>query len=159
MPPVVLHVRAPPRDVWRVIGDRWGDVHRIIPSLSASWLITPGAPGTGAVRSCTLRAPVMGISVVEERVSAWEPGRSFTYVFDAPPWPMESVTNTWTVEPAGEGTRLTLTPSMRLRGGRWTQWLAPGMLAMMSRSLKGDLPLMVEAIERECRVLPPAAPR
>lgn len=161
MAAVVLRVDAPVDRVWRVLGERWGEVHRVIPSLSASRLRTPGAPGPGAVRACTLRKPLMGISVVEERVTRWREGESFAYVFDAPPWPMRSVSNAWSLAPEGDGTRLTLTPSMRLRGGRAFQWLAPALLWAMSRSLKADLPLMVAAIERECASLdaaPPAGP-
>jgi hypothetical protein len=50
MSSVVLHVRAPPAQVWRVLGERWGDVHRVLPSLSASRLVTSGPPDVGAVR-------------------------------------------------------------------------------------------------------------
>lgn len=148
--PVVLKVNAPVTDVWRVIGERWGDVHRIIPSLSASRLLTDGPLGSGSRRSCTLAKPVMGMETVEERVESWDAGRAFTYVFDAPPWPMASVSNRWSLEPDGDGTRLTLTPSLVMRGGAWTQWLAPLMLRLMSRSLQADIPLIGEAIEREC---------
>lgn len=150
MASVVLHVTAPPPAVWRVIGEGWGDVHRIIPSLSASRLLTPGAVRPGSRRACTLAKPYLGMREVEEEVLAWDEGRSFTYVYDAPPWPMASISNTWALEAEGDGTRLTLTPALRLRGGRWTQWLAPPMMAAMVASLKGDLPAMVAAIEREC---------
>lgn len=150
MAPIALRIRAPAEDVWRVIGERWGDVHRILPSLSASRLVTPGPAGPGAARVCELREPLMGIRVVEERVTVWEDGRSFGYVFDRPPWPMASVSNTWTLRAEGDETVLTLTPSLRLRGGGATQWLAPALLWALARSLEGDLPRMVEAIEREC---------
>lgn len=147
-------IRAPATKVWNVIGAQWGDVHRILPSLSASYLVTDGAPATGSRRECTLKEPIMGMTTIEERVLVWNEGTSFAYVFDRPPWPMASVSNTWHVEAIGDETRLTLTPSLRMRGGAWTQWLAPALLWAMSRSLKGDLPLMVEAIERECARLP-----
>ncbi len=154
MAPVVLMIQAPAAEVWRVIGTQWGDVHRILPSLTASHLVTTGPPGVGSCRECTLRDPIMGMTTIEERLLAWQEGASFTYVFDKPPWPMVSVSNTWTIEPAGDFTRLTLTPSLKMRGGAWTQWLGPALLWAMSRSLKGDLPLTVEAIERECARIP-----
>lgn len=154
--PVELMIRAPATKVWRVIGDEWGSVHRILPSLSASHLVTDGALGTGARRECTLKEPMMGMTTIEERVLAWNEGASFTYVFDRPPWPMASVSNRWNIEAIGDRTRLTLTPLLEMRGGAWTQWMAPALLWAMSRSLKGDLPRMVEAIERECARLPAA---
>lgn len=153
MPPVSLHVRASVEDVWRVLGEGWDDVHRVLPRLSSSHLLTTGGLGVGAQRRCVLVKPIMGIERVEERLTAWEPGRAFTYVFDGPPWPMASVSNTWALSPDGTGTRLTLSPSLRMRGGVWTQWLAPALLWGMSRSLEADLPVMVEAIERECEAL------
>lgn len=156
MAPVVLVVSAPISKVWRVIGERWGDVHRILPSLSASHLVTKGELGSGSRRECTLVEPIMGITTIEERVLSWEDGKAFSYVFDRPPWPMASVSNEWRLEAVGHETRLTLTPSLTVRGGVWTQWFAPTLLWAMSRSLKGDLPVMVEAIERECARLPPA---
>jgi hypothetical protein len=149
-------IRAPASDVWRVIGEQWGDVHRILPSLSASRLVTEGPLASGSRRECTLAQPIMGMTTIEERLLSWSKGTSFTYVFDAPPWPMASVSNTWSIETVGEKTRLTLTPFLKMRGGVWTQWLAPLMLWGMSRSLKGDLPLMVAAIERECAEHPSA---
>ena len=150
VPPVVLHVRAPVSQVWRVVGEEWADVHRILPSLSGSRLLTPGGPRVGARRACTLAKPVMGLSSVVEEVEAWEEGRGFTYAVASPPWPMAGLRNRWTLEPEGSGTRLTLAPSMTLRGGAATRWLAPLVLAMLSRSLRADLPQMVAAIERAC---------
>lgn len=92
----------------------------------------------------------MGVETIEEQLSAWEDGKSFSYVYHDAPWPIESVSNQWTLEADGDETRLTLTPSLKMRGGAWTQWLAPAMLWLMSRSLKDDVPQMVAAIEREC---------
>ncbi|MGQ0535957.1 MAG: SRPBCC family protein [Methanobacteriota archaeon] len=150
MPAVEIRIRAPPEDVWRVVGQHWGDVHRIIPSLSSSRLLTDGPLGPGATRSCPLKEPLAGIREVEERVTEWVDGRSFSYVFDRPPWPMASITNRWSLEGAPHETVLTLAPSLRMRGGRFTQWLARPMLWFRSRSLARDVPAMAAAIEAEC---------
>lgn len=147
-----MHVAAPPEAVWSVVGEAWGEVHRVLPSLSGSRLLTDGPVGVGSRRRCTLATPVRGIEAVEEELVAWKVGRSFTYVFGDPPWPLRSVRNQWRLEPEGDGTRLTLSPSLRVRG-RGTQWLAPLMLWFLSRPLEKDLPEMRRRIEESARTL------
>lgn len=150
MADITMHIAAAPEAVWSVLGEAWGEVHRVLPSLSDSRLLTDGPPGLGSRRRCTLATPVRGMEAVEEELVAWEEGRSFTYLFHDAPWPIRSVRNEWRLEPEGEGTRLTLSPSLRIRG-RGTQWLAPVLLWFLSRPLEKDLPEMRRRIEAEAR--------
>ena len=83
---------------------------------------------------------------IEEELVAWDEGHAFTYVFDEPPWPMKSILNEWRIETEDDGTRLTLTPAVTIRG-RGFQWLAPLVLWAMSRALRGNLPAMQQRIE------------
>lgn len=163
---VVLDIHAAPEDMWRVIGEQWGDVHRILPSLSGSRLLTPGV-GEGSVRECTLAKPVMGLDSVVEELVLWDPPRRLAYRVRSPPWPMCRLENRWTVEPGGGGdevcrdrqgdeargtgqaghatTRRTLEPSVQ--GRRGLGWLARFAVWKASRDLAGDAKEMVRAIE------------
>lgn len=145
---VVLQVAAPPAAVWRVVGERWGDVHELLPRLSASRLLDEGPPCVGATRVCTLTAPVMGMREVRERLVAWRPPVGFAYEVLDPPFPLARLRNAWRIEAEGDGTRLTLAPEVELRGGAATRWMRGALLGSLMRELDKDVAQMRAAIER-----------
>lgn len=153
---VVLWVSAPPADVWRVVGERWGDVHRLLPRVARSRIVDDDAPGVGATRACTLTTPVMGMAEVRERLVVWEPPFGFEYEMLDPPFPFARLRNTWRIAPDGEGSRLTLSPELHLRGGRWAQALRGPVLRALLRELDRDVAQLQAAIEREALASAPA---
>lgn len=68
-----IHVDATPEEVWAAIGD-FGNIYRWNPGVPASHLTSDQGEGVGATRHCDLALP--GASI-EERVTAWEPGRYY----------------------------------------------------------------------------------
>lgn len=153
---VELRVDAHPAAVWRVVGDRWGDVHELLPRLESSRLIDASRPGVGVSRECRLAEPVMGMRQVRERLVAWEPPRSFTYELLRPPFPIARLRNEWRVEADGAGTRLTLSPAIELRGGAASRWLRGAVLASLLRELEKDMEEMRVRVERAAAAEPDA---
>lgn len=156
---VALDVQASPADVWRVVGERWADVHALVPRIRASRLVEGSAPGLGATRECSLREPVAGIHRIHERLVAWDPPRGFAYEVVRPPFPFARLRNEWRIEPRGDGARLTLAPGLVLRGGSATRWLAPLVLRWLMRDLARDVDALRENLDRLAREDAPRAPQ
>lgn len=142
-------VNAPPAAVWKVIGKDWEHIDRFMPSIATSKFLIGDKPGIGARRECVFTAPISGMDKIEEQITEWDEGTSFTYVFDNPPWPMRWISNTWTLVPEEDGTMVVLEPVLRLRG-RGFQWLSGAIMAKMTAGLRKDFPNMQANIEKLC---------
>ena len=89
-------------------------------------------------RRCYLTEPTFRTEFVEERLIDWEPSRSFTYEMIDPPFPLRRLGNKWTVEPNGDGTRLTMEPFAELKARPLTAWFEGFVLHRMIASLESD---------------------
>lgn len=145
---VTLELDAAPEDVWRVTGERWDLVFRLVPRISQSELLSDGVVEEGAVRQCTLSTPAAGMREIEERLVAYDPPRSFSYAVLDPPFPLRRLVNTWTIEASNGGTRLTLRPTVELQGGPLAGRLEGLVLWQLLRELESDVGSMTQAIER-----------
>ena len=144
---VSFHVDAAPADVWRVAGERWDEVYRLVPRISRSVLTSDGGIREGATRRCSLSEPALGMDHIDERLVGWDPPRSFAYEVIDPPFPLRRLGNSWTVEPEGDGTRLSLTPTVELRGRPVTRPLEGIVLRRTIRRLESDLRGLSAGIE------------
>lgn len=144
---VVFDIDASPEEVWRVTGEQWGEVHRLIPRISNSVLTSDDGVREGATRRCTLSESTAGLEEIDERLVFMDPPETFTYELLDPPFPLQRLTNTWAIEPTDTGTRLTLRPLLELRGRPFTTWLEGFALRRMMADLEDDQQAMKGAIE------------
>lgn len=144
---VAFDLDAPPDAVWHVTGERWGDVHRLIPRVSNSVLTNDDGVREGATRRCTLTESTAGMEEINERLVYMDPPTTFTYELLDPPFPLRRLTNTWTIEPTDTGSRLTLTPRLELTGGFFTNWLEGIAIRRLMADLEADQQAMKDAIE------------
>lgn len=145
---VSFRVEARPADVWRVVGERWDEMSRLVPTISHSELVDETEVCAGAARRCTLSNPVAGMEYVEERLVEWEPPATFLYAVIDPPFGMRRLGNRWTVEPSGTATRLTMEPFVELRGRPLTRPFERLVLRWMIRDLRSDVEEMRTRVER-----------
>jgi len=100
-------VAAPASDVWAAVADA-GGFARFADGIAATDVIGPVGPGM--VRSCTDNR---GASWTE-RCTAWDEGHRYRMTVDVSTYPWQyralfhALSQTWTVEPRGQGTRLGL---------------------------------------------------
>jgi uncharacterized protein YndB with AHSA1/START domain len=92
-----------PAQVWTALAE-FDAISLWAPNVDHSCLMTEQAEGVGTVRRIQT-----GRMTVRETVIAYEPGRVLGYEISGLPKAIDSVTNTWTLEPDGAATRVTLT--------------------------------------------------
>ncbi|MFN3215128.1 MAG: SRPBCC family protein [Acidimicrobiales bacterium] len=88
---------------WAVLAD-FGDLARWTRPVQHCWLVSDQTEGIGATR----RVQVARMAMIEEIVT-WDPERALGYTITGLPPIVRRATNTWTLTPAGAGTRVTLT--------------------------------------------------
>jgi len=59
----------------------------------------------------------VGRAALRETVVRWEPGRALAYDIAGLPAVVTAARNTWTLEPSGSGTSVTVTCDLETRGG------------------------------------------
>lgn len=96
-------ISAPPHDVWAALAD-FAHISAWAPNVDHSCLMSDQREGVGMVR----RIQTGGTTVVET-VTSYVPDRTLAYDISGLPPAVRSVTNTWTLAPAGGGTTATLT--------------------------------------------------
>lgn len=106
-----VSVAAPVEVVWDLLAG-FADISRWAGPVSQSSLLTATAPGLGAVRRVQI-----GRAALRETVVRWEPQRALAYDITGLPAVVTAARNTWTLEPSGTGTQLTLTCDLETRGG------------------------------------------
>ncbi len=96
-------VPAPPSEVWATLSD-FAAISSWAPNVDHSCLMTEQDSGVGAVRRIQT-----GRTTVVETVTTWTSGEVLAYSIAGLPPVIRSVTNTWRLEPAGDGTTVSLT--------------------------------------------------
>jgi uncharacterized protein YndB with AHSA1/START domain len=96
-------ISAPPEAVWEALSD-FAAISAWAPNVDHSCLLSEQTEGVGMVRRIQT-----GRTTVVETVEIYEPGRMLGYRLTGLPPVIRSVTNTWTLEPAGDHTAATLT--------------------------------------------------
>jgi arylsulfatase A-like enzyme/carbon monoxide dehydrogenase subunit G len=101
--------------VWATLAD-FGAISAWAPNVDRSRLLGDGAVGVGCVREVKV-----GPMRLKERVVTWTPPSELAYRIEGLPPLVRSVVNAWRLEPAGDGTRVSLTTRIEARpwpGGR-----------------------------------------
>ena len=91
-------VATPASEVWAVLAD-FAAISTWAPNVEHSCLLTAQTAGVGAVRRVQT-----GRAALRETVTVWEPERELSYSIAGLPSIIKSVTNTWQLSPAGDGT-------------------------------------------------------
>lgn len=133
---------APVAEVWRGVSDA-GDFARFAAGIARTEIVS-GA-GAGMVRVCT---DDLG-GQWAERCTLWDEGSRYAMTVDVSSYPLryrvllEALTQTWSVEPIGAGSRLTLTFDGKVKLG------IIGRLAARTLSRPPRLEAILDAYERE----------
>jgi len=106
-----VSVTASVEVVWDLLAG-FDDISSWASNVSQSNLLTATAPGLDAVRRVQV-----GRAALRETVVRWEPGRVLAYDITGLPAVVTAARNTWTLEPSGTGTTVTLTGEVETRGG------------------------------------------
>ena len=106
-----LVIDAPVEKVWEVLGD-FSEVYRWAPSVTKSYSTSESSNGPEASRHCE----VAGFGGVDETVTRWNDGQSFTYSFSGG-GPVAGGSTTWSVKGQGDNTLVHTTVEYDLRFG------------------------------------------
>lgn len=98
-----VELPARPTQVWRVLAD-FASIGRWAPNVDHSCALTQLPSGVGAVRRIQT-----GRATVIERVLEWEPPSRLSYSIEGLPPVVRRATNSWSIEPAGQGSLVSLT--------------------------------------------------
>ena len=96
-------IASPPAVVWAVLAD-FARISSWAPNVDHSCLMSEQAEGVGMQRRIQT-----GRTTVVETVTRWEHDESVGYAITGLPPVIQSVVNTWRLEPAGQETVVTLT--------------------------------------------------
>lgn len=98
-----VDVDASPERVWALLSE-FAAISRWAPNVDHSSLMTEQVSGVGTVRRIQT-----GGAVVLETIESWEPGVELSYRITGLPPVIKELTNTWQLDEASSGTRVTLT--------------------------------------------------
>ena len=104
-------INAGSEKVWEVISD-YGNIQNWSPAVVSSALASEQATGVGAARTCD----VPGFGNVEEKVTHWTEGESFTFEVTGV-GPLRYARSTWHVAPEGAGARVSVRVEYRVKFG------------------------------------------
>lgn len=96
-------IEAAVDDVWATLAD-FGAIGRWAPDVDHSCLMSDQTAGVG-----TMRRIQVGRTTLVERVTEWSPPSTLVYAIEGLPPVLRSVVNRWTIEPADDRARVTLT--------------------------------------------------
>ncbi len=96
-------ISATAEQVWAVLCEFDG-ISKWAPNVDHSCLLTAQSSETGAIR----RIQTGSLTVVEE-ITEWMPNQRLAYTIDGLPPGVRFVGNTWTIEPMGDQSKVTLT--------------------------------------------------
>jgi hypothetical protein len=123
-----------PESMWPVVADLDGYADHVA-GLAATTVLS--GDGLGAVRQCTTTRN----DSWTERVSDWQPARSYTLTVDTAGYPLplrwlfRAFQGTWTLERVGAGSEVTIRFTADVRGGLLTRPL----IALMARTSRRHL--------------------
>ena len=142
-------VVAPPAAVWEIVADLDG-YHAHTDTLRDTVVLT--GSGEGARRRCV----DAGGADWEEACVLWEPGHRYAVEVDIPTYPLKFRTlfrafrGTWTVEPAEEGSTVSLRFDAELRR-------IPGIAKVVEAMAKKNEPVIDAILDSYARAVEPAA--
>jgi len=145
---VTRDIEADPTVVWERISDH-ARTHTWVREASVS-LLTPGATtpnGTGAVREVSFPDRRMW-TTIQERITAFEPPRTFSYAIIAGMPGIRDHLGTLTVEPLGRG-RCRLTWHVDFEFSRWHPmgWIAGSFVKVFTGVLQTALDELARQLE------------
>ncbi len=147
---ITRDIDAPPRTVWAVLDD-FGNIADWSAGVRRSALTTTGPVGAGTTRHCDF-APLGGVN---ERITHHEPGRRMTvHLYETFKMPVTDAVADFRLEPAGDGTRLTLDVEYRpnrlgrLAAGTTEKQMGKGMGALAD-DLAAESARLAAGTERE----------
>ena len=134
--------------VWDALAD-FGGVSKWAPTLTSSRSLTEANGGVGAERTCEH----MKMGRLEERVTGWEDGRRLVYdVTKGLPFPMQSLTNDWSIGTSAGSTIVTLEQTFEVKLGLLGSLLVPVIRKQMGKEMTVTLAGLKHHIETGERV-------
>lgn len=128
-------VDAPASEAWEALA-RFGSIADWNPNLSGSFMLdeSPEESGLGALRQCDMSD---GKNWIRERVTDWQPGRSYTVDIYEGTMPLKTAEATLSIDDLGDGRSelsmtLTYEPKMGVLGALMN---AVMMKSMMKKSI------------------------
>lgn len=135
-------IAAPPQRVWAAVADA-GGYARHTTTITSSQIVS--GHGEGMVRVCTDQRGGRW----SETCTLWEEGRRYRMTVDVETYPwyyrvlLDGLEQTWSLAPAGDGTRLTLTFDAALKLG------VLGVVAGRVLARRAGIEQILDAYERE----------
>lgn len=136
-------VAAAPQAVWNVLAD-FGALSSWADGIDHSCVLSRG-PDDGALG--TTRRVQIGRTVLVERITEFAEPATLAYSVEGLPKRLGSLTNRWTLSPAGTGTEVTITSTVDV--GSWpigtaVEWAVGRAMAKKSESLLAALARRLE---------------
>lgn len=128
-------ITATPQVIWGVLAD-FGSLSLWADNVDHSCVLNRGPDG--APLGTTRRVQV-GRNTLVERITEFDPPTALAYQIEGLPRRLPTVTNRWTLSPAGAATLVTLTSTVETRFTRPAVWLVLRFLAHQSDVLLAGL--------------------
>ncbi len=94
---VSVSVEAPKEAAWALLAD-YGNPHHYVSGIVSAHLTTEQASGVGTTRYCELPRLMMMKQYIVEEISAWDEGKSFTYIITDTTAPIADASVEWSVD-------------------------------------------------------------
>lgn len=112
---VSVAVAASKEAAWAVLAD-YGNVHAYVRGILDAYLTTEQVSGVGMTRYCALPRMMMMKQYIVEEITAWDEGRSFTYIITDAAAPITDASVAWSVEGDDRRSRIRARVSYRPKG-------------------------------------------
>lgn len=112
---VSVAIAAPKEAAWAVLAD-YGNVHTYVRGILNAYLTTEQASGVGMTRYCALPRMMMMKQYIVEEITAWDEGRSFTYIITDAAAPITDAWVAWSVEGDDRRSKIRARVSYRPKG-------------------------------------------
>ena len=94
---VSVSIQASKQAAWALLAD-YGNPHTYVGGIVDAYLTTEQTSGVGTTRYCALPRMMMMKQYIVEEISAWEEGKSFSYVITDATAPIADAKVDWSVE-------------------------------------------------------------
>ena len=92
-----IAIAAPKHAAWDLLAD-YGNVHKYVGGVVDAYLTTKQTAGVGMTRYCALPRMMMMKQYIVEEISAWDEGKSFTYLVTDTTAPIADGSLEWSVD-------------------------------------------------------------